>query len=90
MSNFRFGYRYAGKVSDTAVIARAIRTALACNVDYISSAIIVAYGNGSSQVSVEIWPDELKGSIPEFLTDYMAFVKFCNKALQEDKYDSKG
>jgi hypothetical protein len=87
MSNFRFGYCYAGKVSDTAVIARAIRTALICNVDYISSAIIVAYSNGCSQVSVEIWPDELKGSIPEFLTDYMAFVKFCNKALQEDKYD---
>lgn len=84
MSNFRFGYCYAGKVSDTAVIARAIHTTLTGNVDYISSAILVAYGNSCSHVSVEIWPDELKGSIPEFLTDYMAFVRFCNKALQED------
>ena len=84
MSNFRFGYCYSGKVSDAAVIARAIRTALTGNVDYISSAILVSYGTCCSLVSVEIWPDELNGSIPEFLTDYMAFVKFCNKALQED------
>lgn len=87
MSNFRFGYCYAGKVSDAAVIARAVHTALAGNVDYISSAILVAYGNGCSHVSVDIWPDELGEDLPEFLTDYRSFITFCNKALQEDKYD---
>ena len=83
MNNFYFGYCYGGNASDMAVIASAIHNELTGNRDYISSAILLGYSVGGNHVSVDIWPDELMGSIPEFLTDYMAFVKFCNKALQE-------
>ena len=84
MSNYKFGFAYTGKAEDTSKVAKALHTSLTGNPDYISSSIMVSFIPTHSSVEVYIWPQELKGMIPEFLTDYMAFVKFCNKALQED------
>lgn len=73
-----------GEAEDASKVAKALHTSLAGNPDYISSSIMVSFVPTHSSVEVYIWPQELKCMIPEFLTDYMAFVKFCNKALQED------
>lgn len=84
MSNYKFGFAYTGKAEDASKVAKALHASLTGNPDYISSSIMVSFIPTHSSVEVYIWPQELKGMIPEFLTDYMAFVKFCNKALQED------
>lgn len=74
MSNYKFGFAYTGKAEDTSKVAKALHTALTGNHDYISSSIMVSYIHTHSSVEVYIWPQELKGVIPDF-SEGLSFVR---------------